>query len=90
MRMLRGVVFSVAMAFAAAANGERAESVKASQFGWNADDATECLRAALKSGAKTVRIDRQASDWVLSSTVRLPSNVEVMLEHGVTVRAMPD
>lgn len=90
MRMLRGVVFSAAVAFAAAANGERAESVKASQFGWNADDATECLRMALKSGAKTVRIDRQASDWVLSSTVRLPSNVEVVLEDGVTVRAMPD
>lgn len=64
--------------------------VKASQFGWNEHDATECLRAALKSGAKTVRIDRQPSDWILSSTVRLPSNVEVVLEDGVTIRAMPE
>lgn len=79
------------MAFAAAvlsASGE-ATSVRASEFGWNAEDATECLRAALKSGAKTVRIDKKDSDWVLSSTVRLPSDVEVVLEDGVTVRAMP-
>jgi polygalacturonase len=66
------------------------KTVVASKFGWNAEDATECLRAALKSGAKTVRIDKQQSDWVLSSTVRLPSNVEVVLEDGVTLRAMPE
>ncbi|MBO5752013.1 MAG: right-handed parallel beta-helix repeat-containing protein [Kiritimatiellae bacterium] len=66
------------------------KTVVASKFGWNAEDATECLRAALKSGAKTVRIDKQQSDWVLSSTVRIPSNVEVVLEDGVTLRAMPE
>ena len=83
------IVIVAALVSALTAKGE-ATSVRASEFGWNAEDATECLRAALKSGAKTVRIDKKESDWVLSSTVRLPSDVEVVLEDGVTVRAMPD
>lgn len=88
---MRNIAAAVALfaVFSAAAQ-DKPSTVRASRFGWDAKDATGCLRAALASGAKTVRIDRQESDWVLSSTVRLPSNVEVVLEDGVTLRAMPE
>ena len=75
------------LAFAGLHGYAQTESVIASKLGWNSEDATECLRSALRSGAKTIRIDKQASHWVLSSTVRIPSNVEVVLEDGVVIKA---
>lgn len=65
-----------------------AESVKASAFGWNAADATACLQSALDSGAKKIVVDRQASEWLVE-TINVPSNVELIFEDGVVVRAKP-
>ena len=84
--IFRGGVIAT-LAFAGLHGYAQTESVIASKFGWNSEDATECLRSALRSGAKTIRIDKQASHWVLSSTVRIPSNVEVVLEDGVVIKA---
>lgn len=61
--------------------------VKASSFCWNAEDSTLCLQKALDSGAATVIVDRQASDWIVRPLFITNSNIEVVLEDGVAVRA---
>ena len=61
--------------------------VKASSFGWNATNATKCLQAAFDSSAAKVVIDRQTGDWIVEP-VFLRSNQEVVIEAGVTVRAL--
>ena len=63
------------------------ECVKASSFGWNAEDATACLQAAIDSGAKKVVIDRQAGDWIVEPIFLRTSGQEVVVGDGVTVRA---
>lgn len=82
-----GVIVAVLSCAAIAAKADP-DLVKASSFGWNETNATECLRAALASGAKTVLIDRQAGEW-LTEPLNLCSDQEVVLEDGVTVRALP-
>ena len=63
-----------------------AGEVKASSFGFNAEDATECLQKAFDSGATVVRIDKQSGDWIIRP-VFLRSNQTVIVEPDVTVRA---
>ena len=41
------------------------ESVAASRFGYDPQDATEALQSAIDSGAKRVVVDRQDSPWIL-------------------------
>ena len=79
------IVVAVAAAVLAAAGGD--ECVKASAFGWNAEDATKCLQAAVDSGARKVVIDRQADDWVVGPIFLRTSGQEVVVADGVTVRA---
>ena len=67
---------------------EEAKPVLASSFGWNAEDATKCLQAALDSGAKKVVVDKQASEWLVD-TIKVPSDIEVVFADGVVVRAKP-
>ena len=67
---------------------EGPKPVLASSFGWNAADATKCLQAALDSGAKKVIVDRQAGEWLVD-TIRVPSDIEVVFQDGVVVRAKP-
>ena len=86
------VLVGIAVAMAAgccrvASSGKAADGVKASSFGWNATNATKCLQAAFDSGAAKVVIDRQAGDWIVEP-VFLRSNQEVVVEDGVTVRAL--
>lgn len=67
-----------------------AAAVRASTFGWNAADATECLTKALTSGVEKVVIDRQMSDWVLTPVRVSVRDVEIVLEDGVVLRAKKD
>lgn len=64
-------------------------TVKASSFGYNPQDATECLQKALNSGAAKVIVDKQERDWLIRSIV-VPSNTHIVLEPDVTIRAKPD
>ncbi len=68
------------------------EAVRASSFGWNATNATQCLQAALDTGASVVVVDNvvggQSCAWVVEP-VFLRSNQEVVIEDGVVVRALP-
>ncbi len=84
---MSGIVLAVGCALAAgtlcAAEGE----VKASSFGWNAEDATECLQKAIDSGARKVVVDRQAGDWIVRPISVASKGQEIVFEDGVTVRA---
>lgn len=62
------------------------KEVLASSFGFNSEDATECLQKAFDSGADVVRIDKQSGDWIIRP-VFLRSNQTVIVDPGVTVRA---
>ena len=44
--------------------GGRPEVVKASDFGFDAEDSTRFLQAALDSGARKVVVDKMPSPWV--------------------------
>ena len=81
--------FSAVAATAFFAEGRASDDgcVKASSFGWDAVDATECLQKAIDSGAGKVVVDRQAGDWIVRPVFLRTSGQEVVLEDGVTVRA---
>ena len=60
--------------------------VKVSQFGFNPTNSTAAFQKALDSGAETVVVDAQASDWVVEPLL-VRSNTRIVFENGVTVRA---
>jgi len=66
-------------------SGELAEA-HASWWGFDKDDATPFLQAALDSGARRVVVDDLGMPWIVR-TIRVPSNVEVVFEQGVIVAA---
>ena len=68
-----------------------ASTVKASSFGWNTEDSTAALQAAIDSGARKVIVDwRDEGDWVVSSVVLRKSNQEIAIADGVTIRGKAD
>ena len=73
----------VMLAVSAAVSGG---SVKVSDFGYDAADSTEYIRAALTSGARRVTLDRQSGPWY-TLPLKMPSNVELVLEPGVELVA---
>ncbi len=64
-------------------------TVKASSFGFNAEDATECLQKALDSGAKKVIVDNVGKPWVVRP-LKLHGNQTVHFEKNVLVIAKKD
>ena len=60
--------------------------VKVSQFGFNPTNSTAAFQRALDSGAQTVVVDRQTSDWVVEP-LHVRSNTRIVFENDVTVRA---
>ena len=86
--MLLGGALALAWCWHAAA--DRPAAVLASQWGWNAEDATACLQAALDSGAQKVVIDRQPGDWIIRPVVARSNDMEIVVADGVTVRAKKD
>lgn len=87
---MRGLL-SFSLSFFLAAQGLCAEAVKVSKrWGFDPEDATKAIQSALDSGVRTVVIDRQGSDWIVRPLFITNSNVEVVLEDGVTVRAKRD
>ena len=61
--------------------------LKVSSLGFDPVDSTEYLQRAFDSGARKVVIDRQASDWITRPLYLTNSNVEVVLEDGVVLKA---
>jgi len=64
------------------------ETVKASSFGFDPADATECVQKAIDSGAATVVIDNVGQEWLVRP-IMLRNDLEIVLEDGVVVRAKP-
>ena len=65
-----------------------ADTVRASAFGFNATNATAALQAAINSGARTVVVDAGQGDWMIAP-IKLRSNLEIVFEENVRVRAVP-
>ena len=65
-----------------------ADTVKASDFGYNPLDATRFLQAAIDSGATTVVVDGACGEWCIGP-IRLRSNQEIVFGKDVSVRAVP-
>ena len=64
------------------------ETVKASSFGFNAENATVCLQKAIDSGAKKVIVDNTGKPWIINP-VKLRSDLELIFADGVVVKALP-
>ncbi|MBQ2631484.1 MAG: right-handed parallel beta-helix repeat-containing protein [Kiritimatiellae bacterium] len=67
--------------------GARPEVVKVSDFGFDAEDSTRFLQAALNSGARKVVVDKRESPWVTRPLFCKSSSQEVFFEEGVEVVA---
>ena len=68
-------------------SGVRSEA-KASWWGFQEKDSTRALQAAIDSGAKKVIVDHTGKEW-LTAPLKLRSDMELILEDNVVVRALP-
>ncbi|MBD3291383.1 MAG: hypothetical protein GF393_00555 [Armatimonadia bacterium] len=59
---------------------------KASWWGFDAEDSTEALQAAINSGASTLIVEKMGSPWIVTP-ITLASNQEIIFEEGVEVLA---
>lgn len=59
---------------------------KASWWGFDPNDATECLQAAIDSGVKTLIVDNVGKPWIVRP-LKLASNQKIIFEPGVVVAA---
>ncbi|MFW6155804.1 MAG: right-handed parallel beta-helix repeat-containing protein [Armatimonadota bacterium] len=67
------------------AAGEITEA-RASWWGFDAEDATEALQAAINSGAETLIVEEMGSPWIVTP-IELASDQEIVFEEGVEVLA---
>src|SRR4051794_32178328 len=65
--------------------GKRADA-NAAWWGFDEDDATEALQAAIRSGARKVVVPNMQRDWVVRP-IQLAGDQELVLEKGVVVTA---
>lgn len=71
-----------------AATGELAEA-NAAWWGFNSEDATECLQAAIDAGARRVRVPYMGAPWIVRP-IRLRSHLVLAFDPGVVVLAKAD
>ena len=64
----------------------RIETARASWWGFNEEDATETLQAAINSGAKTLIVENMGKTWFVEP-ITLAGDQEILFEEGVEVRA---
>jgi FG-GAP-like repeat len=62
-------------------------TVYADAYGFNANDATAALQAAINSGADKIIVSNKATPWLISSTINLKSNQEIEFAPDVVVQA---
>lgn len=61
---------------------------KASWWGFEPGDATECLQKAIDSGVKKLIVDNTGAEWLIRP-ISLRSGLEIVFADGVIVRAKP-
>ncbi len=66
-------------------SGKRTEATAAG-WGFDRDDSTDFLQAAIKSGAKRLIVPKMKHDWVVRP-IQLAGNQELVFEEGVVVAA---
>jgi polygalacturonase len=66
-------------------SGQRAEA-NAAWWGFNAEDSTECLQAAIDSGVRKLVVPYMGREWVVRP-LKLRGNLEIVFEPGVVVLA---
>ena len=71
---------------AIAATAAWAKEVKVSSFGYDPEDSTRFLQAALDSGAERVVVDRQKAPWI-SKPLFARSNTDIVFEDGAEILA---
>ncbi len=67
-------------------SGIRTEA-KASWWGFDKEDATKCLQAALDSGVRRLIIDQTGSDWIIQPVFVTRDNQEIVVGENVVLRA---
>ena len=80
--------FALIAAFAAGCSLFGTRTVRVSDFGYDPEDSTKFVQAALDSGADRVIFDRQRGPWV-TTTVFGRSDQEIVFEDGVELQAKP-
>ena len=80
------LVFAAAIAAGVVTSAAGVSVVKVSDFGFDAEDSTRFLQAALDSGAKKVIVDRRSSPWI-TKPLFCRSGQAVFFEEGVEVVA---
>ena len=79
--------FAFGLGVVSDASAAATTQVKVSSFGFDPEDSTSAVKAALASDAKTIVFDDKGSPWVVSETVNLRSDLEVVFEDGVELVA---
>jgi hypothetical protein len=69
--------------------GTRKEA-NASWWGFDKEDATACLQAAINSGVPKLIVDNTGSDWIVNQPITLASHQEIVFADGVVVKAKKD
>lgn len=71
------------------ASGTR-QQADASWWGFNKEDATDCLQKAIDSKVPKLIVDNTGSDWIIDKPIQLISNQEIVFADGVVVQAKKD
>ena len=66
------------------------KTAQASWWGFDKNDATDCLQNAINSGAAKLIVDNMGSDWIINKPLNLVSNQEIIFSDGVVVQAKAD
>lgn len=88
-------LFLLAVLSAAEPDSAKIEEVKkgiwtqadASWWGFDETDATECLQNAIRSGVKKLVIPNMGKPWIISKTIALAGNQEIVLAKGTVIEA---
>ena len=98
MKMKQMVLMMSAAVLASFAQGAQLEKVaqvmagdlkeaRVSWWGFNPEDSTEFLEAAINSKVPKLIVDKQPSPWIVGKTLLLVSNQEIVFEEGVELLA---
>ncbi len=63
------------------------KTARASWWGFDSEDATDCLQAAIDSKVPTLVVDNTGGDWVISRPLVLVSHQKIIFSDGVVVQA---
>jgi hypothetical protein len=66
------------------------KTARASWWGFDKSDATDCLQSAISSGVPTLIVDNTGSDWIINQPLKMVSNQEIVFSDGVVIQAKKD